>query len=76
MISATTSTPLITATPKSEMKPTAADTLRLTPRTQSATTPPTSENGTLISTNPAWLDLPKAENSNPKISAIVTGRIR
>ena len=53
LISAINNTPLITATPNREMKPTAADTLRLMPRSYRKTMPPTSEKGTFISTSPA-----------------------
>src|SRR6266853_3988719 len=75
LISETMRTPLITATPNSEMKPTAADTLKLMPRRYSANTPPTSENGTLSSTSPAYVVDPNVKNNNAKITAIVTGRM-
>ena len=44
-------TPFSTAIPNSAMKPTLAERLRFNPRSQSIATPPTSANGTFVSTS-------------------------
>ena len=70
----TSSTPLMTATPKSEMNPTPADTEKLMPRIMRNTTPPTSANGTFISTTPACSGSESNRmNSTQKMSPIVIG---
>src|SRR5262245_28961055 len=64
LISDRYNTPLMTATPKSDMNPTAADTLRLIWRSFRKMTPPTSENGTFTSTSPALPAEPNAKKSS------------
>ena len=61
----------MTATPKSEMNPTAAETLRLIPLNQSAMSPPASEKGTFRSTKNASSADPNVTNNSAKMSPIV-----
>ena len=51
---ATMMTPFITATPNRAMKPTADDTLRVTPVTCSAISPPSVASGTTRKISPTW----------------------
>jgi hypothetical protein len=65
----------MTATPNSETKPTAADTLKGMPRRYSTTTPPPMENGTVARASAASRTDPKVQYSRAKIIDTVTGRI-
>ncbi len=65
--------PFRTATPKSAMKPTEAERLRLRPRIQRAAMPPTSAKGTLRMTSAAWRTRPKVRKSSRKMIASEAG---
>ena len=75
LISETTSTPLITATPNSLTNPMAADTDRLMSRSQRTRIPPTNENGTFKITRPASRSVAKAKKSHAKTMRIPTVRM-
>ena len=65
--------PLSTATPNRAMKPMLADTLRCSPRSQSASTPPTAANGRFTSTSPASHHARSDAQSRPAISRTESG---
>ena len=75
LISEMTSTPLITATPNSEMNPTAADTLRLMPRRYSDHDAADERERHVHQHQPGVVAEPNVKNSSAKIMAIVIGRM-